>query len=399
MKDLLLLLILTMLCLDAFAQADFEKGYFIDNDRKRIDCLIKNRDWKNNPEQFEYILQPGAAPKLAHVSEVQEFAIGSSHKYIRADVRIDRSGTRIDELTVARDPQWENAQLFLKVLIEGHGSLYSYQEETLGSRFFYRTENSEVEQLIHKKYLKDGGIATNNDFRQQLWATVNCGDDIRSVVLHLSYTGNSLIKYFRNYNECEGTIPVMYKSVLPGHAFNLRIIPGLDYTSLTVWNFRNSTYGVQTFDQLLTFRGGLQAEFVLPFDKGKWAIIAEVSHRGFSSVNKNNSVLAGDAEVNYQSIEMPIGARYYIFLRPPGRIFAELFTVTDFAHNSYLRFENDPYAKRLNAAIGFAGGMGFDYKKFSTSLRFYMKRQIFPENVNWLSDYYSVSFMIGYKIF
>ncbi|HEX8037995.1 MAG TPA: hypothetical protein VF490_02540 [Chryseosolibacter sp.] len=336
---------------------------------------------------------------MADISAVKEFAIGTSIKYVREAVRIDRSQNSIDRLTSSRDPEWENKQLFLKVMIEGHASLYSYQEEELEVRFFYKTGDSGVEQLIHRKYLKGDGIATNNDFRQQLWAAVNCDDEARKAVFSLPYNRSSLVKYFKDYNECKGTIPVAYKSEQAGSTFNLRIIPGLDYTTLTVWNFRNSAYGVQTFDASLSFRGGLQGEFVLPFNKGKWAIIAEASYQGFSCVKKTYSVVTGDAEVKYQAIETPVGVRYYMFLRPRGRIFADVFAVTDFAYNSYLRFENDPYVKSLNAGIGIAGGIGFDYKKFSSSFRFYANRYLFPNNSNWLSDYNRVSFIVGYKIF
>lgn len=51
----ILIFTLTILSINTFAQ-DFEKGFYIENNGKRVDCLIKNIDWLYNPESFEYKL-------------------------------------------------------------------------------------------------------------------------------------------------------------------------------------------------------------------------------------------------------------------------------------------------------------------------------------------------------
>ncbi len=40
MKAKALIFALRMVCLDVFAQVDFEKGYYIDDDGNGIDCFI-----------------------------------------------------------------------------------------------------------------------------------------------------------------------------------------------------------------------------------------------------------------------------------------------------------------------------------------------------------------------
>jgi hypothetical protein len=52
--------------------------------------------------------------------------------------------------------------------------LYEYIDENL-IRYFYNKEDSDIEQLVFKRYknAKDE-IATNDGFRQQLWNTLKC---------------------------------------------------------------------------------------------------------------------------------------------------------------------------------------------------------------------------------
>ena len=53
-KQILVLAFITISCLQSYSQIIFENGYFIDESNNRIECLIKNIDWKNNPTEFEY---------------------------------------------------------------------------------------------------------------------------------------------------------------------------------------------------------------------------------------------------------------------------------------------------------------------------------------------------------
>ena len=56
MKIKLLFLFTTVFTLNCYSQISFENGYFIDNDNQKINCLIKNLDWENNPTKFKYKL-------------------------------------------------------------------------------------------------------------------------------------------------------------------------------------------------------------------------------------------------------------------------------------------------------------------------------------------------------
>ena len=155
----------------SFGQIEFEKGHFIDLNNQRIDCLIKNHEWKNNPKEFSYKLPGSDVSKEMQVTDVKEFEIEGYAKYVSVDVKIDRSTDDLSRLYYNRNPEWSNERLFLKVLINGKASLYFYGEENL-KRFFYRVTDS-ISQLVYKKFLAENKESkTNNTFLQQLWMDV-----------------------------------------------------------------------------------------------------------------------------------------------------------------------------------------------------------------------------------
>lgn len=69
-KQLLLIALFTILCAESYSQIAFEKGYFINESNKRVDCLIKNVDWRSNPKKFEYKLSQNDTVQEATVQTV-----------------------------------------------------------------------------------------------------------------------------------------------------------------------------------------------------------------------------------------------------------------------------------------------------------------------------------------
>lgn len=144
MKNRILLILFTILSFNCFAQIAFEKGYYINNSDEKIDCLIKNLDWANNPTGFEFKLNEEAKSEFATIATVKEFAVDNAFKYRRHNVNIDKSSDIIARMSKEKNPVFIEEELFLKVLIEGNANLFSFKEQNL-TRYFFSTENSEVE--------------------------------------------------------------------------------------------------------------------------------------------------------------------------------------------------------------------------------------------------------------
>jgi len=54
-KILMLLLIIgTSVSMQCHSQISYVRGYFIHNSGEKTVCLIRNVDWKNNPQEFDF---------------------------------------------------------------------------------------------------------------------------------------------------------------------------------------------------------------------------------------------------------------------------------------------------------------------------------------------------------
>lgn len=404
-KHFLILFIITIYSLNSYAQITFEQGYFIDNNDKKIDCLIKNQDWKNNPVEFEYRLSTNDEKKIINIESVKEFGISGVSKYIRADVQIDRSSEEIKELSTVQEPVFKKEQLFLKVLLEGAASLYQYDDQNL-KRYFYRTENKPIEQLVFKSFKdKNDRIFQNKQFIQQVRNNLSCATIKKGRIENLTYAKNKLIKLFIDYNQCKESKVVNYVNMSKRDAFNLTIRPGINSSYLNIWNIISDTRDTD-FGRKLNFRLGLEAEFIMSFNKSKWSIIAEPTYQYFKSkttLPESIDVMVNpelDVTVNYQSLELPFGVRHYFFLNKQSKIFLNAGFVFDISGNSIIDFDsNSAEDLEITSNINFYLGAGYKFlNRFSVEARYMTNRDLF-NYTHWSNDYKNVSLILGYTLF
>ncbi len=391
----LLLLLITTFSLNCYSQISFEKGYYINNSNKKIDCLIKNNDWKNNPFKFEYKLTENSEKKIATIKTVKEFGVYNTFKYTRHIVNIDKSSTYIKKMSAIRKAVFQKEELFLKVLIEGKANLYSFESNNL-KRYFYNKDTSEIEQLIFKKYLNaDNQIGINDRFKQQLWNDLKCSTFKISKVKNLDYHKSDLIDFFVEYNECTNQVFTNFEEKQKRNLFNLNIRPGFNNSSLTIQNNVSNTRDTD-FDSELAFRFGLETEFTLPFNKNKWSIIIEPTYQYFKS---EKELTSDNAKADYKSIELPIGLRHYFFLNENSKIFMNGSFIIDLSSNSIIDFDSGSDLE-IMTRNNLAFGLGYKYNdKYSLELRYQTSRHILGNYIYWTSDYKTVSIIFGYSLF
>jgi len=314
MKKQIFLFVITILSFNCYSQISFEKGYYINNSNQKITCLIKNIDWKNNPTEFKYRLSENGEIQNATIQNVKEFGFFNTSKYIRQTVDIDKSSDLLKNLSKEKTPVFEEEELFLKILVEGKANLYEYSESNM-LRYFYKTENSEIKQLVHKSYRIQDYILKNNQFRQQLWNDLKCPNMKIRRVENIDYKKNDLIKFFTNYSKCNDDDLNFVEQKEKRNLLNLTIRPRLISSSLVVENTirdANSDFGNK-----IGFGLGLEAEYILPFNKNKWSIFAEPTYQTFKGEeNVEISNVSGgmlETKVDYKSIEVPVGIRNYFF--------------------------------------------------------------------------------------
>ncbi|MCU4164119.1 hypothetical protein [Carboxylicivirga caseinilyticus] len=397
MKSQITLLLITVFSLNCYSQISFEKGYFIDNNDQKVECFIKNNDWDLNPTLFTYTLTELGEQKKLTINSVKEFTINNNAKYIRSTVNIDRSKYKSGELSDQRNPIFKEETLFLKVLVEGKANLYLYKDG-IGTSYFYNTDTTEIEQLIYKEY-KTGvnKVAVNESFKQQLWIHLQSQCLTQNQINNTRCRRKELVEIFKAYNECNNSEYITYERKQNKNSFNLSLRPGLNTTSLSFINaassYRNTDFGNET-----TFRLGIEGEFVLPFNRNKWAIIIEPTYQYFKS-EKDHATGDYVTTADYKSVELPVGLRHYFFLNDNSKVFINGSFVLDFSGNSKFLFENAGDLE-IKTGMNYALGLGYKFQnRYSAELRYFTNRDLFQNYMNFSSEYKTISVIFGYTLF
>jgi hypothetical protein len=395
-KKTVLSLIAFLISAGVSAQIKFEKGYFIDNGNRKIECLIKNEDWKSNPSLFFYRMEENGTIFKATKFEIKEFTIYQTCKYITADVEIDRTGYDLQKLSEEKDPTWSSERLFLKVLIEGKASLYYFEEGYL-KRYFYNTvESPEIKQLIYRKYLSEKHeLAINEWYKQQLLLDVRCGESSIGDLGYTGYNQKDLMKYFRTFNNCNGSEVTIYNKANTGRDFlGIKITPGINLSALTMTPGSPDAQRVNINNDI-SFRIGTEIEYILPFNKNKWGILFEPSFHYFKAERQYGNNFAS---ADLKSIEFPVGLRNYMFLNNHSRIFLNILVIPNFTikFNSKLSYIYTDHI-HVKPSLCFALGGGYEFKQFSAELRYYTNKEM-CEIASLPIRYNRFSLVLGYKI-
>ncbi|MFC4261631.1 hypothetical protein ACFOWM_01955 [Ferruginibacter yonginensis] len=391
MKTTLLIIFVVFFSAFSSAQITFEPSYFIKNDGSRIDCLIKNKDWKNNPKEFAYKLNATDIEKNIKIDEVKLFEIANKLKYEKHVVEIDYSSEEISKLTENPLPVFETDTLFLKVLIEGKATLYYFENGNV-NRYFFKVGDGEVTQLVYKSYLfSDGNIAYNKAYQTQILTDMQHPNLTEKVINKINYNSKDLINAFLIYNENKGS---NYNNLAKTKSTNISVRPGIEFSNAVISNPAIFNNNIKTATNL-NFRIGIEAEFLLGFNNNKWAIIVEPTYK---SINSTTSFPDRKVVLKYNTIEVPIGVRYYSFLNSQSKLFFNAQFMQDFALNSTIKYNTVPL--KITTKGNFVFGLGYKYlNKYGIEVRFNTTKDILKDYVVWKADYNSTCIVFSYKLF
>jgi len=415
-KIRLLILFTLIVCLRCVSQHTYEPGYFLEDNDIRTECLILNEQWKNNPVNFSYKLSENSEIKTASIKTINEFGIPGDFKYIRLRINIDRSPEKLEDIETNNELDFNQEVLFLKVLVEGKANLYVYADDLI-NKFFYKVDNSLVEQLVFKKYLfttdpykeKESytHLAHNNHFKQQLLKYVSCGKTSIEDLKNVDYKENPLTNYFVKYNECENVNYINYNK--NEGDFNITIRPGISFTSISFIN-NNQAFKEFKFKSNLLYRIGVEFEYAFPFENNTWSAFIEPTYTSeYSEKATVTKYLTSDresqegAEISYQSFDVPVGLRYSHFLRnkrKASKVFFNFAYVQSFTNKkSYVLFEEsqDFNSSATMSISSIAFGAGFKSKNLSLEARYQYVPDVIDET-NVIGRVNSFSIILGYSI-
>ena len=395
MKKQLLVLFISAFAMHSYSQIVFEKGYYINNEGHKMEGLVKNVDWQSNPTKFDFKRTETSEKKTKTVQSVKEFGVYNISKYVRGTVNIDRSSEDTNDLSLERKPLFKEETLFLKVLVDGEYTLFHYIDHHL-KRYFYAKKNAPVKQLIFKSYkTKNATIGVNNTFRTQLWKDLKCATFTIIKLEGLDYKKKELTRFFVEYNNCNNHAYVNFEKKREKDLFNLNIRGGINSSTLFIQNGAVSSRDTD-FGSELGWRLGVEAEFILPFHKNKWAFIVEPTYQQFSS---KKETVNWDYDVDYKSIELPIGVRHYFFLNENSKFFMNASYIIDFSIDSTIGI-NSGNGLEIKTRSNSAFGLGYKlHDSYSLEVRYQTNRDLLSSYAVWVTDYNTVSLIFGYSFF
>ncbi|MEZ4955434.1 MAG: hypothetical protein R2825_17870 [Saprospiraceae bacterium] len=397
-RQLITALFLT-LNFSCIAQVIFEKGYLIDNNDQKINCLIRNKEWKNNPEDFEYKIDNNSIVKIGSLENVKEFGVSTEFRFVRCTVDMDRSSDKVGKLTVEREAEFREEILFLRVLVEGEASLYHFEDGSL-NRFFYQLDNSEILQLVYKRYfISPTEAGVNNRYRQQLSNELNCENGLR--VENLEYQKNSLVKFFIKYNECKNSEFTSYYKKWKKGSFHLGIRAGYQINTLLVDGpfFSASDFKIQ---HKPGYRIGVSAELTLPFNKNKWAVLFEPNLQLFKAETTLESDIFLDraVAVKANTVELPVGVRYYFFLNNDSKVFINFLSALDIQLSTYVDIERTADLPNTTPLILSSVGAGYSFKSnYNFEIRYMIGKDLLNDYATWGGKLSGFSFILGVNLF
>lgn len=406
MKNKLLFTLLFLLSINCYSQITFSKGYFIDNDNNRVECLIKNVDWKNNPTSFQYKITENGKQNTVTLKSGKEFEIYGESKYQKHSVDIDKSSYHISDLTRNDAPNFEEDELFLKVLIQGKASLFLYENGDI-KKYFYATDQNNIKQLVYTKYLAPGGkIGENDEFRKQLWNSLKCNTLPINKIKTIRYRRNELVSLFALYNECTNSGFINYDIKKNNGLFHIALKVGVSNSSLSIEKLNLNAFKTD-FNKQLIPAFGIEAELIFPFKKNKWAVFIEPTYYFFKSEKEisyfQNGSITYPAKLiaDYKAIQIPIGIKHYSYLNNNSKLFIKAAFSYDIPLSSTIVVEREVYTDLrfpVNNKSTFLIGFGYENKKYSIEIKYEGEGALLFDQELWKVKHRNITLVAGFKI-
>ncbi|MGQ8335453.1 hypothetical protein ACUNWD_02810 [Sunxiuqinia sp. A32] len=374
-------LLATYLLLSIVSYGQKVNGYIINNDGARTECIVTNTGVWEAVDSYEYRIPDEKTFNAMDLAKIKEFGIYNEVKCVRELIQIDRSDERIKRAEDAqKEPKWDEGHAYLNVLYEGElASLYSFYEEGK-TYFYYRTGPSTIELLYHKKYLVEvtpglvENTIENNTYKQQLIQAFKIEDE--SKLRKLTYTKNSLVRFFDNYHKEHFQVGENMVASNPKPRITVRALLNRNSFSSSIQDFNDSE--LVYFKEEKSLGYGLEVEYNFAFNHNRLAVFAGANYASYYSDYTDYLLrTTHDGYIwDYYSIDIPFGVRYYLQLFPKGRIYAEMGASPNFILDKSELILNSDFSYSFDSAIKTFFGIGLSYGRLAIETRLFSDNNI-----------------------
>ncbi len=374
MRNTLFLLTVILFSIMGSAQTNFEPGYFIDRDNKKVNCLIKNVRWLNAPEKVFYKMGPEDEVVSFDADMVKAFQIGDNH-YLSVLAKFPETERFVNAKSNLKEPKLVERTIFAKQVVKGTASLYQYRANN-DEVFLLQVEAASPLPLIYKEYIlgNSNDVRKNNSYKRQLLKYLNCNP--ASAVQKVSYTKSSLSDYVKLHNSCLGNgeeeKSVSNKKL--NNTLQFKVIGGvMFYGYETIIENVNVDYESKPSPMI-----GFELEKYLPFNNNKWAIFLSGVYASYSTQG-----LADETEVSslrLNQLIFDLGGRHYIYTNQNSGVFLDAgITLTSNIKREFTLVEGISAARTdvlpFNFGAAFGGGYSF-HGKYQIGARYFLGTSI-----------------------
>ena len=178
--------------------------------------------------------------------------------------------------------------------------------------------------------------------------------------------------------------------------FNLSVKGGLKFASLV----RTSAYSEIDFGNQTNPHLGIEAEFILPFNNGKWSLLIEPTYFSYKAeADVPIDPFFTSIALDYSAITFPIGIRHSFYLNDNSKLYLNVlqkFYISDISFKDYIKSLPGPTQGKSDLRNLFILGGGLKFKNSSLELR-YGSNALF--NSGYSKKYSELSIIYGHSIF
>ena len=309
---------------------------------------------------------------------------------------MDTSSSDFQSLTWSSKSQNRTQTAFLRVLIQGRGTLFLFKENKR-RHFFMEEDTLKVTELLSKDYLEAiNMVANKTQYKGQLKYYWRNYPSLTAQINRLNYDEKSLMNLFENYEKLHGGQPYI-EQANKGLDVKFQVVGGLSLTKLAFKsNLALSNIEKADFNNTLSPVLGFAVE-LMPFKQGETRKINRISfyneilYKKFVSEGIATKYFTDQIEsidiyklgfsylrlstaVRYQSTGENF--KYFASLGFTGALLlktynnSHIYRYYTFNTTNFIEKQDESIAYLSKYEIGYLGSLGLKYRQFSLEMRY-----------------------------
>lgn len=225
---------------------------------------------------------------------------------------------------------------------------------------------------------------------------MNCHNKTLEQLNRVKYLSSDLVRFFNEFNECSGG-PKSIGDEPKREIFRLSVKAGLNFSRLSVAHTDPLVMPEFDFPSKTVFTGGLEGEFIFPFNKNKWSLPVEMLYQQYAAEEQVEP--KGEISVAYRELQFALGLKHHVFLKNDARLFFQGLISYSRCDKEYSKLYLVNRSLDLSTGLGASLGAGVAWGRVSAELRYNLPKSVLTGYMLWKGKYHVVSAIVGFRLF